>query len=65
MKRFIRRQDLPHITGIPQSTIYQMISDGKFPKPVRLSPRLVGWVEKEIQDWMEARIAERDGARAA
>ena len=31
-----------------------------FPKKVRLGPRAVGYVESEIDAWIEARIAERD-----
>ena len=33
---------------------------GKFPKRVQLGPCRVGWVESEIEDWIKARIAERD-----
>jgi len=30
---------------------------GKFPKPVSLGGRAVGWVEEEIQSWLAERIA--------
>ena len=33
---------------------------GQFPKRVRLGAGRVGWVEGEVQDWLRARIAERD-----
>ncbi len=33
---------------------------GKFPKRVRLGTGRVGWLETEIDDWIRARIAERD-----
>jgi prophage regulatory protein len=39
-----------------------MVSRGVFPKQVRLSPRAVGWIESEILEWQQARIAERDAA---
>jgi prophage regulatory protein len=35
---------------------------GHFPKRVRLGPGRVGWIEREVQDWLEARIAARDAA---
>lgn len=40
--------------------IARLEAQGLFPKRVRLSVGRVGWVEQEIDDWIEARIAERD-----
>nr|WP_213396473.1 AlpA family phage regulatory protein [Yoonia sp.] len=34
---------------------------GLFPRRVRLGAGRVGWVEEEIDAWIESRIAERDG----
>jgi len=41
-------------TGLARSTIYRRISQGTFPKPVRLGPgaRASGWIESEINDWL-------------
>ena len=33
---------------------------GLFPKRVRLGAARVGWIEKEVLDWLEVRIAARD-----
>jgi prophage regulatory protein len=43
-------------TGLSRSTIYLRISQGTFPKPVSLGGRAVGWLEAEIQDWLQRRI---------
>lgn len=43
-------------TGLSRSTIYLRISDGCFPKPVSLGGRAVGWVEAEINLWLEKQI---------
>ena len=43
-------------TGLSRSTIYLRISQGKFPKPVSLGGRAVGWVEVEIEDWLNQQI---------
>lgn len=61
---FLRIADVVRATGLPQSTIYQMVNLGTFPKQVRLSPRAVGWLDSEVMDWQRARIAERDGVAA-
>jgi prophage regulatory protein len=60
VQRFLRRPDVEKATGLPRSTIYEMVAAGKFPKPVPLEGRRVGWVEAEIADWQKRRIAERD-----
>ena len=43
-------------TGLSRSTIYLRVSQGTFPKPVSLGARAVGWVEAEIQEWLERQI---------
>jgi len=43
-------------TGLSRSTIYLRVSQGAFPKPVNLGARAVGWVEAEIQDWLQRKI---------
>ena len=43
-------------TGLSRSTLYLRISQGRFPKPISLGGRAVGWVESEIQAWLEQQI---------
>ena len=40
--------------------LWRMIREGKFPKPVKLGPRRVAFVDSEIDNWLDARIAERN-----
>jgi prophage regulatory protein len=47
-------------TGESRSTIYGKIKSGTFPKPVKLGRKAVGWVEDEIAEYNEAKIAARD-----
>lgn len=63
-KRIIRMKDLPSKTGFQPSTIYELISKGKFPAPFKLIPggRAAGWFETTIDDWM-AKQAERSQVR--
>jgi prophage regulatory protein len=48
-------------TGYPTSTIYRLIAERRFPRQVSLGPKSVGWVEREVHEWIAARIAARDG----
>lgn len=45
-------------TGLSRSTIYLRISKGYFPHPISLGGRAVGWIETEINEWLQQHIAE-------
>lgn len=47
-------------TGLGRSTLYKKVAEGTFPQPVPLSDRAVGWVAEEVENWLRARIEERD-----
>ncbi len=54
--RIIRLPEVMARTGLSRSTIYLRISQGTFPKPVNLGARAVGWIEEEIQEWLQQQI---------
>ena len=43
-------------TGLSRSTIYLRISEDRFPKQVSLGARAVGWIEAEVNDWLDRQI---------
>ena len=43
-------------TGLSRSTIYLRVAEGTFPRAISLGGRAVGWVESEIQQWLEEKI---------
>jgi len=55
----IRLPEVIARTGLRKSFIYSEISQGNFPKSVKLSRRAVGWVESEIDEWIAQRIKQR------
>jgi prophage regulatory protein len=59
-KRLLRRPEVEARVGLRVSAIYEKISRGLFPKPVKLGDRAVGWPEHEIDAWVEERLAARD-----
>lgn len=52
----LRLPDVKAYTGLSRSTIYLRVAEGKFPTPVGLGGRAVGWVESEVQDWINKQI---------
>jgi prophage regulatory protein len=60
LRRILRLPEVEAVTGKRRSQIYEEILDGRFPAPVPLGERSVGWIEEEVAAWQNARIAERD-----
>jgi len=52
----LRMPNVKSRTGLSRSTIYAMIKDNRFPKYISLGARSVGWLESEIEAWIESRI---------
>ena len=55
--RLLRRRQVEALTGLRRSTIYDKMTCGQFPRPVRLGARAVAWVASEVEAWVQARIA--------
>lgn len=51
----LRRPAVENATGLSRSTLYQMISEGDFPKPIKLGKRSVGWRKADIVAWLDSR----------
>jgi len=63
--RILRKPAVKARIGISaDSTLYDLMAAGRFPRPISLGARAVGWVESEVEAWIEARMAERDSAAA-
>ncbi|WP_175822165.1 AlpA family phage regulatory protein [Burkholderia sp. BCC0419] len=45
--------------GVKKTTLYRWIREGKFPAPVQLGSRSVGWRATDVQNWVESRQSTR------
>ncbi len=54
-ERILRRRKVEDRTGLSRSTIYDWMSRGEFPQPVKLGARAVGWRESDLLAWLESR----------
>ncbi|MEO8417164.1 MAG: AlpA family transcriptional regulator [Methylophilaceae bacterium] len=48
--------------GLSKATIYKMIKAGQFPAQKQLGARSVGWLESDIQAWIDSRLSTKAGA---
>ena len=60
MDRIMRRPAVEAQTGLSRSTLYDQMRAGKFPRPVPLGDKAVGWLESDIAKWIEERVAARE-----
>ena len=61
--RILRLPDVLDLTGLARSTIYAKIAAGQFPKPFKLGQRAVGWLEADVDSWIETKVLESELAR--
>ena len=63
--KLLKLKDVLAITGLSRSYVYALAQQDQFPKPVKLTERSSAWVEAEVAEWIEGRIALRDQEVAA
>ncbi len=63
--KIIRVKDVAQKVGIARSTLYDWLNsdsprfDCSFPKPIYLNKRSIGWIELEIDNWIESKMTAR------
>lgn len=64
----VSRSELLAMVGLSYPTIFRMMRAGRFPRPLQLSAKRVGWKYSEVEAYLQARTEERDaknGEKAA
>lgn len=57
--RILRRPEVEAKTGFKRSHLGALIREGRFPKPVRLGVRAIGWNSIEVDQWIQERLKDR------
>jgi len=58
-KNIVKLTEVMNMTTFSRSTVYRLISQGKFPKQIKLSERSSGWLEQEVLDYLDNCINNR------
>ena len=53
--QLLRLSSVMQVTGLCRSSIYQLVSQHKFPAPVQLVGRAVAWRRSEVDTWAQSR----------
>lgn len=51
----LREPQVLELIPISPATLWRMVKDRRFPKPVQISERAVGWRRQDVQDWIDSR----------
>jgi prophage regulatory protein len=65
MNAILRLPKVKAKTGLSRSTIYLGVADESFPAPISLGARAVGWLETEIDEWIDRKIEQRRARNTA
>ena len=57
--RLLRRREVEKITGMSRSSIYRLMQESDFPRPVKAGPSAVRWKLSHIMAWIESRPVAR------
>ena len=52
----LRRKTVEKLTGLSRSSIYAMMSEGTFPKQIKIGRRAVAWRQEDIENWINEKI---------
>lgn len=58
---FIRLPEVQRRTGYSKAWIYRLLKEKRFPQSVKIGSRSIGFIESEVDEWIDQRIAESRG----
>ena len=62
MEKLLRLPQVRELTQRSTTRIYHDMSEGRFPRPIRIGPRAVAWTTSSLEAWLRERIAEQEVA---
>jgi prophage regulatory protein len=60
-KQLVKRKKVEELTSLSKSSLYRLMSDGIFPKPIRLGSKSVAWLKSDVEAWIDDRISASKG----
>ncbi|MBD3667350.1 MAG: AlpA family transcriptional regulator [Kangiella sp.] len=52
---YIRLNEVLKLTTLSRSSIYRYISEGGFPKQIKIGKRTVVWKRSEVESWLASK----------
>lgn len=61
--QIIRPQAVWALTGLSRSSIYRLEAQGRFPKRIKIGDHASGYLQAEVEAWVEARVSDRNAGQ--
>ena len=59
-RAILRPRQVYELIGLSAMQVWRLRRDGRFPQPIALGIHSRGFLKEEIDEWIAARVAERD-----
>ncbi|QWA10342.1 AlpA family transcriptional regulator [Sodalis ligni] len=57
--QLLRLKQVEEKTGLKRSQIYLYMKSGNFPRSIKIGPASVAWLESEVDEWINLKLANR------
>ena len=57
LSKILKLSEVLERTGLKKTTLYSEIRRQAFPRPIQLSIRRVGWLDADLEAWLQAKRA--------
>ena len=54
--RILRMREVMQRIGLSRSTIYKLMENDDFPRPMKLGSQAIGWRDADVEAWIESRL---------
>ena len=61
MEQFLRRSEVAECLHISETTLWRWVKAGIFPKPLRIGPNTVGFLDADVRAWLDAKKTPEQG----
>lgn len=62
--KILSRVEIMKLLGVSEVTLWRMTREGRFPKPIEISPRRIGWPEEVVRAWIDERMEAANSSAA-
>ena len=53
--KLMKRPEVEAAVGLSTASIYRLMDEGAFPRPIRIGKRAVRWRGTDLDSWLESR----------
>lgn len=55
--QLVRRSDVQKMVCLSRTTLYRLMGEGKFPRPIKIGDKAIAWRQADIEAWIASREA--------